>query len=111
MTKAVTFYIRAANKGYAPAQTQLGDLYTEGKGIEKNEQKASYWYAKAADQYRLQAEKGDAQARWKYGLCFAYGKGVEKDPEQAVLWYTKAAEHERCARRPISGMRIRRELV
>ena len=92
MSKAVLYYMKAANKGYFHAQKKLGLLYAEGKGVKQDEQKSLFWLQKVAEHHRIKAQKGDADAQWRYAYCFVYGEGVEKDPEQAVLWYTKSAE-------------------
>ena len=44
--------------GYAPAQFNLGRSYKKGEGIDKDREKALYWYGKAARQ-----GDADAQAR------------------------------------------------
>ena len=44
--------------GYAPAQFNLGRSYEKGEGIDKDREKALYWYGKAARQ-----GDADAQAR------------------------------------------------
>ena len=46
--------------GYAPAQFNLGRSYKKGEGIDKDREKALYWYGKAARQ-----GDADAQARHK----------------------------------------------
>ena len=45
-------------QGYATAQFNLGCSYEKGEGIDKDRQKALYWYGKAARQ-----GDADAQAR------------------------------------------------
>jgi uncharacterized protein len=45
-----------AKQGNAIAQTILGVMYSEGKGVPKNEETAVKWY-------RLAAEQGDAGSR------------------------------------------------
>ena len=44
--------------GYAPALFSLGRSYKKGEGIDKDREKALYWYGKAARQ-----GDADAQAR------------------------------------------------
>ena len=41
---------KAAEQGDAMAQFNLGQCYTNGTGVEKDEQKAVEWYKKAAEQ-------------------------------------------------------------
>ncbi|CAM4392852.1 MAG: hypothetical protein LEGION0398_MBIBDBAK_01162 [Legionellaceae bacterium] len=59
-------------------------MYANGRGVEKDEKTAFYWYQKAADQ-------GNAQGQSSLGVMYANGRGVEKDDKQAVYWYQKAA--------------------
>ena len=76
---------KAAEQGDAKAQTNLGVMYAEGKGIPKDAQKAMKWFRKAAEQ-------GLALAQYNLGVTYAFGKGVPKDAQKAVKWYRKAAE-------------------
>lgn len=77
--------MKAAEKGYAEGQFNLGLCYDNGTGVEKDPQQAVYWYQKAAEQ-------GDASAQFNLGLCYENGKGVEQDQKQALSWYQKAAD-------------------
>jgi len=83
--KAVKFYTKSAEQGYAMAQCNLGWCYENGKGVEQDYKKAVEWYTRAAEQ-------GYDKAQNNLGDCYNYGKGVEKDCKKAVEWYTKAAE-------------------
>lgn len=81
LTEALAWYLKAAQKGYAEAQTALGRLYDAGDGVERDEDKALAWYAKAAAQ-------GDDEAQ------FAFGEHAEddlNDNKAALQWYEKAA--------------------
>ncbi len=113
--------IRAAKKGDADAQFVIGSCYSTGANVEKDEEKAVYWWSKAAKQghaasqsflgqayftgkgitkdpslavywYRKSAEQGRAAAQCSLALCYLIGKGVEKDNNQAFYWCSKAAE-------------------
>lgn len=44
------WYVRAATAGHRLAQFNLGMAYRLGKGVDRDEQKAAYWFAKAAEQ-------------------------------------------------------------
>ena len=44
------FYVRAAQKGYAPAQMNAAIMYKNGEGGEASKTKACYWFTKAAAQ-------------------------------------------------------------
>src|SRR5438874_7418081 len=100
----------------------LRNLYTNGRGVLKDETKATEWYRKAAEKGHVRAmydlgilsqdgrgglAKNDAEAaRWvrkaadqsepaamnSLGWYYENGRGVEKDLAQARQWYIKAAE-------------------
>jgi len=66
-----------AEKGDAHGQWELGSMYAEGRGMEKDKAEAAKWYAKAAEQ-------GDAKKQRELGFMFAHGWGVEKDKDEAL---------------------------
>ncbi len=82
--KAVEWLNKSAVQGYAPAQYQLGHMYTEGHGVPKNIAKAVEWYQKAAAQ-------GNAEAQFSLGAMYEQGEGVAKNAAKAVEWWQKAA--------------------
>jgi TPR repeat protein len=48
--EAIKWYRKAADQGYAEAQTYLGTMYQDGQGVPKDDVEAVKWYRKAADQ-------------------------------------------------------------
>ncbi len=84
-TKAVEWYRKAAEQGYATAQCNLGYMYENGYGIEQDKTKAVEWYRKAAEQ-------GYAGGQCNLGYMYENGYGIEQDKTKAVEWYRKAAE-------------------
>ena len=110
----------AALAGDAQAQYQLAYLYARGEGTAVAPNKASVWYALAAEQgypparnefamlllrnvqpsakeegvrlLRLSADAGDAQAMFRLGECFRKGWGTERDLSASIGWYTLAAQ-------------------
>ena len=74
-----------AEQGDKKAQTKLGNMYGEGKGVLKDYSEAVKWYRKAAEQ-------GNARAQYNLGLSYQRGTGVNKSNEEAKKWFTKAAE-------------------
>ena len=98
--KAVECYRKAAEKGYARGQRNLGYMYENGEGVAKNYTEAVKWYRKAADQ-------GLAQAQYDLGRMYEKGYGVKKDQNTANLWYQKAASqgHEK-ARKKLDDQHI-----
>ena len=74
-----------AEQGDAEAQFCMGVRYTNGRGVEQDDEEAVKWYRKAAEQ-------GNASAQCNLGWCYDNGEGVEQDYEEAAKWYRKAAE-------------------
>jgi TPR repeat protein len=94
-----------ADQGYAAAQSSLGWLYENGKGVLEDDEQAIKWYQKAADQgyakaqydlgsmYRSSVDvrqKSELSVTW-YKTLYATAKGVLKNDTEAVKWYRKAA--------------------
>jgi hypothetical protein len=73
------------------AQFNLGDMYREGEGVEKDPNMAVKWYRKAAE-----GEGGDpifiSKALNNLGVMYDTGDGVEQDHEQAAAMFRKAEE-------------------
>ena len=84
MDEAVRCFMRAANKGYASAQHQLGVAYAKGWGVPQSDQEAVGWYIKAAVQ-------GLAEAQHDLAVRYVLGQGVDKNVAEGVRWYRKAA--------------------
>ena len=59
-------------------------MYHEGVGVEKNMDKAIYWYEKVAN-------KGHREAQLQLGVIYYKGFGVKKNLEKARLWTKKSA--------------------
>ena len=78
-TEAFKCFQKAAEQGYAPAQSGLGFMYQYGQGVKQDYFKAVEWYQKAAEQ-------GDAQAQYNLGIMYKNGLGVKQN-------YTKAKEY------------------
>jgi len=64
----------------------LAACYKNGKGTERNLEKAFYWYQKAA-------KNGNNDAMNSLAICYTYGVGTEKNSEKAFYWYQIAAEN------------------
>lgn len=46
--QAADYYLRAAQRGYLPAQIKMGEIYAAGRGVAQDFLQASAWYGKAA---------------------------------------------------------------
>jgi TPR repeat protein len=74
-----------AEAGDPAAQTNLGFLYYEGKGVAQNYEEALKWY-------RMAALTGYPDAAFNLGVAYSEGKGVKADKSQALHWYQLAGD-------------------
>lgn len=84
-TEAAKWYQKAAEKGYADAQNNLGIYYAKGHGVQQS-------YTDAAKWYRQAAEQGDMWAQCNLGWLYFYGRGVPQSYEGAVRWFKESAK-------------------
>jgi curved DNA-binding protein CbpA len=77
---------KAADQGNAPAQSNLGWMYQNGRGVAQDDRQAVAWYQKAADQ-------GFADAQVNLGWMYENGRGVTQDYAEAYAWYTLAVKN------------------
>jgi TPR repeat protein len=107
----------AASQGNADGQNGLGTMYSQGKGVKLNHQKAMEYFHKAAEQGHAKAKanlgvmfertenyqdafkwfyeaalQGYAFGQVKLGNMYRYGKGTAQDNGKAVYWYREAAK-------------------
>jgi hypothetical protein len=75
-----------AKQGNALAQSNLGGMYDEGKGVPQDYKTAVKWY-------RLAAEQGNANAQGNLGALYAFGEGVLKDYVYAHMWLNIVASN------------------
>lgn len=83
---AIPLLRRAALKGAAPAQYDLGKLYEQGLGVDQDMIEARNLISKAA-------EAGHVGAMYDLALFMAEGEGGPVDEAGAVEWFGKAADH------------------
>ena len=74
----------AAEGGSIKAWNNLGLMYYEGNGVERDYGEAAIWYRKLA-------ERGEGNAQAHLGYMYAMGLGVPKDKIKAYMWLTLAA--------------------
>lgn len=75
---------QAVENGEPAALFEVGKIYTDGAGVEKDLAKAAQWYENAAD-------LGFAPAQYIIGNFNEKGLGVSQDLASAAQWYEKAA--------------------
>jgi TPR repeat protein len=79
-----TGFRKAAERGDADAQNNLGASYANGDGVPQN-------YALAIKWYRRAAKQGNSMAQKNLGACYYNGQGVEQNFVEAYKWYAVAA--------------------
>jgi TPR repeat protein len=67
------------------SMTLLGELYAEGLGVPRNDQKAAEWY-------KLAAERGDREAMFALAMFRIGGRGGPKDRDEAARLLASAAK-------------------
>jgi localization factor PodJL len=86
LEKAVAWYEKSAETGFAPAQYRLGNFYEKGHGVSADPAKAAQWYEKAA-------AKGNALAMHNLAVLNVTGQiGKDVDMPTAIGWFEKAAD-------------------
>lgn len=81
IVSAMSFYRKAAEAGYAPAQTRLAYLLDQS---EENEE-AVVWYRKAI-------ENGDAEAEFGLAGMYVSGDGIPQNIGEALSLFTSSAK-------------------
>jgi TPR repeat protein len=115
--EAMKWYKRAAERGDAKGQTNLGTMYIEGKGIKKDYREGIKWlqiaakqrepmslynlgvlndlnkeYSEAIKWYKQAAEQGQSFGQNNLGVIHEEGKGTPKDINEAVRLYRLSAK-------------------
>jgi uncharacterized protein len=83
LKSALRIWMQTAEGGDAEAQTNVGEIYERGLGVEPNYEAAAIWYQKAADQ-------GYSRALFNLGTLHEQGLGVPKDSLKALNLYRQA---------------------
>lgn len=85
LSEAALWYQRAADKGFAPAQYRLANLYEKGTGVERD-------LEKSRQLYEMAASRGNASAMHNLAVLYANGSLGTQDYPKAAEWFSKAAE-------------------
>lgn len=83
--RAFQIWKNLADRGDRSAQHGLGELYSSGQGVPRNEVEAAKWY-------RLSALGGYVPAQFRLAAIYEEGRGVPKNMSLAMKWYRKAAQ-------------------
>ena len=81
---AMRLFRPLANQGDALAQTTLGEMYADGKGVPQDYAQALVWFRMAADQWYAPTQD---DLSWMY----AEGEGVPQDYVLSYMWANLAA--------------------
>jgi TPR repeat protein len=81
---AIRLLTEAADAGVARAQTRLAWHYETGRAVERNLEKAAYWFQRAA-------QGGDGEAMYALSVMLATGAGQVRNPALAESWLQKSA--------------------
>ena len=84
LQRASSLMQKAAEAGFAQAQSTLGTKYLTGKGVPASDTEAAKWFLRAAAQ-------GSAMAQFFLGTMHEDGRGVTRDRTKAIAWFEKAA--------------------
>ena len=82
--KALEWYEKSVELGNPSSMCNLGYMYENGKGVEKD-------LSRAFDLYKKSAELGDCVGASNLGNCYKNGYGTEVDLTLAFQWLEKAA--------------------
>ena len=74
-----------AEAGNVVAQYNLAMMFAEGDGTNTDDEKAVYWYIKAA-------RNGHMKAQNNLGLRYHDGKGVAVDEYKSLYWFIEASK-------------------
>lgn len=80
---AQRLWMAMADQGDVDAAFNLAMLYDGGTRIERNAERAVYWYRRAA-------EGGNLRAQHNLAVAYANGDGVKLDFNKALAWWTLA---------------------
>jgi len=83
--KAAAWFKESALQGVANARYNLGVLYHQGLGVERDINTAVSWY-------RAAAEMGHPEAQYNLGIAYIEGVGTRYDPKQAAVYFEKSAK-------------------
>ena len=87
--EAVKWYMKAAEQGYARAQTNIADRYYLGnRGLPEDYKEAVKWYRRASEQ-------GSDWALARLGLCYERGWGIPVNFVEAYACFNVAGTNDK----------------
>ena len=85
LAETMKWYREASDKGDGDADSYIGGLYYNRRGVPKNDATAVSWF-------RNGARKGSDYAMKDLAGCYWTGRGVEKSAREAIKWWQMAAD-------------------
>lgn len=85
LARALSILKPLAQKGHAKAQNEIGLMYLDARGVDRDYQAAIRWF-------RLSADTDLADAQFNLGLMYAEGLGTLRNSVEAKKWFLRAAE-------------------
>ena len=82
---ALRLWSRIAEQGDAAAQYNVGVIYYNGLGVDRNFVEALRWY-------RMSGEQQYSLSEFRLGDMYFWGQGMTRDAVSARRWYRRAAE-------------------
>ncbi len=82
-TTALSLWKPRAEQGNATAQNYIGNMYSNGIGVTKDEAEAVKWYRKSSDQ-------NNAYGQGNLAIMYENGRGINKDETEAIRLYELA---------------------
>ena len=89
--KAIPWLIKAADANQPHANLVLGQLYSAGQGVPKDDAESAKRNKRAEALYQTAANRRDVKAQVMLGDMYFNGWGVAMDKKAAIGWYTQAA--------------------
>jgi uncharacterized protein len=96
------FNYAATYFGDAMAQVNLGRMYLDGVGGERNPHVAARWFHSAA-------KKGQLDAQVRLGEMLSFGEDIVPDPVRGLMWLTIALKRVQAAGLPDADVRTAHE--
>ena len=81
---AMRWYEKAAEQGDGVSMNRIALLYSNGKGVHQDANKAFGWFQRSA-------EEGFGWGMYNLAHCYENGDGVQQNDRIAKKWYEKAA--------------------
>ncbi len=82
---AMRWYEQAAEQGDGASFNEIGLMYSNGKGVRQDANKAFGWFQRSA-------EAGFGWGMFNLAQCYDNGDGVQENFDLAWKWYAKAAD-------------------